>query len=270
ETTTVTAIAIKLGLADSEVVSAKFTKKSNDKPGPSGPDYPTDPTKPMIGGKEMSWADIAAYLAKLPVGSEVTIELNGCTKVPVTVITVIDERDLKVTFVADSTKSWKTNGAEITSPAEADLSIIAINRLKPTALRGVSGVQFMMNSTNIPTDLAVSFNAEHAGKFANLYKYVDGKLTFVTCAKLGADGKALLPDVIDKGDYIAMLCEFSDLSGDISNDGVLNALDASALLKDVVGLEPGKNPLMADFNGDGNLNALDASAILKRIVGLAQ
>ena len=91
----------------------------------------------------------------------------------------------------------------------------------------------------------------------------------VTCAKLGADGKVILSDVIEKGDYVAMLCEFSDRPGDMDNDGIMNAKDASAILKDIVGLEPGKNPLMADFNGDGKVNAMDASAILKRIVGLA-
>ena len=74
--------------------------------------------------------------------------------------------------------------------------------------------------------------------------------------------------VTEKGDYIAMLCEFSDLQGDMSNDGILNAVDASAILKDIVGLESGANPLMADFNGDGNVNAVDASSILKKIVGL--
>ena len=90
----------------------------------------------------------------------------------------------------------------------------------------------------------------------------------MTCAKLGADGKVLLPNVTEKSDYIAMLCAFSDLPGDMSNDGVLNAADASAILKDIVSPGSGVNPLMADFNGDGNVNAMDASAILKRIVGL--
>ena len=103
----------------------------------------------------------------------------------------------------------------------------------------------------------------------NLYKSVDGKLVFVTCAKLGVDGKVILPDVTEKGDYVAMLCEFSDRLGDMDNDGVMNAKDAAAILKDIVEIEPGKNPLMADFNGDGRINAMDAAAILKRIVGLA-
>lgn len=55
----------------------------------------------------------------------------------------------------------------------------------------------------------------------------------------------------------------------MDNDGVMNAMDASAILKDIVEIEPGKNTLMADFNGDGHINAMDAAAILKRIVGLA-
>ena len=55
----------------------------------------------------------------------------------------------------------------------------------------------------------------------------------------------------------------------MNNDGVLNAIDASAILKDIVGAVAGANPLMADFNGDGVSNALDASAILKYIVGIA-
>lgn len=118
----------------------------------------------------------------------------------------------------------------------------------------------------IPAQATINFGGY--GKGGNLYKFVDGKPVFVTCAKLGADGKVFLPGITEKSDYIAMLCEFSNLPGDMSNDGILNAVDASAILKDIVGLESGANPLMADLNGDGNVNAMDASAVLKRIVGL--
>lgn len=278
EDATVKAIAIKENCRDSKIASAKFTKRSggsssgsgNGSSGGSGGSgsRPTTSTNPTIGGSSKSWSDIAADLEKLANGSEVTIQLNGNTAVPVEVIKVIDNKDLKVHFIVDSSRGWFVNGAEITAPAVADFTFIRTASQKHDGLRGIEGMQFRINNTGVPTGLEIAFKSEHAGKFANLYNSVDGKLVFVACAKLGADGKLFLPGVTEKGDYIAMLCEFSDLPGDMSNDGILNAVDASAILKDIVGLESGANPLMADFNGDGNVNAVDASSILKKIVGL--
>ena len=275
---TVKAIAIKENARDSKIASAKFTKRSSggsgsgSSGGGSGSggsgSRPTTSTNPTIGGSSKSWSDIAADLEKLANGSEVTIQLNGNTAVPVEVIKVIDNKDLKVHFIVDSSRGWFVNGAEITAPAVADFTFIRTASQKHDGLRGIEGMQFRTNNTGVPTGLEIAFKSEHAGKFANLYNSVDGKLVFVACAKLGADGKLFLPGVTEKGDYIAMLCEFSDLQGDMSNDGILNAVDASAILKDIVGLESGANPLMADFNGDGNVNAVDASSILKKIVGL--
>lgn len=279
EDATVKAIAIKENARDSKIASAKFTKRSGggsgsgsgssggSSGGGSG-SRPTTSTNPTIGGSSKSWSDIAADLEKLANGSEVTIQLNGNTAVPVEVIKVIDNKDLKVHFIVDSSRGWFVNGAEITAPAVADFTFIRTASQKHDGLRGIEGMQFRTNNTGVPTGLEIAFKSEHAGKFANLYNSVDGKLVFVACAKLDADGKLFLPGVTEKGDYIAMLCEFSDLQGDISNDGILNAVDASAILKDIVGLESGANPLMADFNGDGNVNAVDASSILKKIVGL--
>lgn len=268
---TVKAIAIKENARDSKIASAKFTKRSSGSSGGSGSSSgsrPTTSTNPTIGGSSKSWSDIVAELEKLANGSEVTIQLNGNTAVPVEVIKVIDNKYLKVHFIVDRSRGWFVNGAEITAPAVADFTFIRTASQKHDGLRGIEGMQFRTNNTGVPTGLEIAFKSEHAGKFANLYNSVDGKLVFVACAKLGADGKLFLPGVTEKGDYIAMLCEFSDLQGDMSNDGILNAVDASAILKDIVGLESGANPLMADFNGDGNVNAVDASSILKKIVGL--
>ena len=94
----------------------------------------------------------------------------------------------------------------------------------------------------------------------------NGKLVFHGCAKLGADGAAIIPGADSAGEYVVMVCEFSDMPGDINNDGVLNALDASAVLKCVVGISQGANHLMGDFNNDGTVNAIDASDILKWII----
>ena len=268
--TTVKAVAIKENCHDSEIATAEFTKRSGggSSSGGSRPAASTKPDDPTIGGSSKSWSDIAADIAKLANGSEVTIQLNGNTTVPVEVIKVISDKKLKVHFTADSSRGWFVDGAEITAPAAADFSFIRTANQKHDSLRGIEGTQFKINNTGVPAGLEIAFKSEHAGKFANLYKSVDGKPVFVTCAKLGADGKVLLPNVTEKGDYIAMLCEFSDLPGDADNDGILSALDSSAILKQIVGKAKSANSVMCDFDGNGNVNAMDASAILKRIACL--
>ncbi len=58
------------------------------------------------------------------------------------------------------------------------------------------------------------------------------------------------------------------LLGDVNGDGVVNALDASAILKAVVN-NTVIETAVGDYNADGAVNALDASAILKFVVSQA-
>ncbi len=266
KTTTIKAIAVKDGMTDSAVVTATYTKKSSGEGGGGyTPSRPSTPTNPEINGKSASWATIAAEIAKLPIGSEIIIELNGNYDVPIEVIKAIADRDVKVTFIVDSTRSWYVDGAKIETHAAADLSILYIASLKADGLRGDVGAKFRIDGTNIPTELKLTFVKKNAGKFANLYKKNGDKLVFVDNAKISANGIVMM-DAAFAGDYAVMLCEFSDRKGDVSNDGVTNALDASAILRDIVELEAGANPVMLDYNGDGMANAIDAAAILKDIV----
>jgi hypothetical protein len=213
----------------------------------------------------MSWAEISVELAKRQNGGTVIIMLNGAYEVPSDVIRVIAGKKLHVEFVADSSKSWLTDGSEITVVTAADFSALP-GSADRSALCGVSGADLKVSGTKIPADLKLSFRKEFAGQFANVYKLADGKLIFHGCAKLGEDGTATIPGADSAGEYVVMVCEFSDITGDITNDGVLNALDASAVLKCVIGISQGANPLMGDFNKDGAVNAIDASDILKWII----
>lgn len=262
-TTTIKAVAF-VGEAKSSVTSAAFTRKAQS--GGSGgsvrPTRPDTEPRPSIDGKSMSWAEISVELAKRQDGSTVKIMLNGAYEVPADVIRVIAGKKLHIEFVADSLKSWLTDGAKISAVTAADLSVIP-GSADRSALRGISGADLRVSGTKIPADLKLSFRKEFAGQFANVYKPANGKLAFHGCAKLGADGAAIIPGADSAGEYVVMVCEFSDMPGDINNDGVLNALDASAVLKCVVGISQGANPLMGDFNKDGTVNAIDASDILK-------
>ena len=273
---TVKAFAVSADAAASDIVTAVFTKKSGTSGGSSSgssggssrlSSAKTEETKPAFNGKETSWADIAGSIARLAEGGAVTISLNGNYTVPAEVMKQIADKKIKATFVVDSVKSWVIDGSQIKNAASTDLTLIPTRKLKTDGLAGVSGVQFTVSSADIPAGIAVCFKADFAGRFANLYKSADGKLVFMGCAKLDSTGKATVPGVDGKGDYAVMLSELSALPGDMNNDGILNALDASEILKYAVGISAGANLAAADLNGDGTVNASDAAAVLRRAVG---
>lgn len=277
----VKAFAVSADAAASDIVTAVFTKKSGGSSSGSsggsssgssgGSSRPssakTEETKPAFNGKETSWADIAGSITKLAEGGTVTISLNGNYTVPAEVMKAVADKKIKAVFVVDSLKSWVINGSQIKNAASTDLTLIPTQKLKTGGLAGTEGVQFTVSSADIPAGIAVSFKANFAGRFANLYKSADGKLVFMGCAKLDSTGKATVPGVDGKGDYAVMLSELSALPGDMNNDGILNALDASEILKYAVGISAGANLAAADLNGDGTVNASDAAAVLRMAVG---
>ncbi len=235
---------------------------------PSRPVTPPAP-KPIINGKEISWSKAAKEIMSLEEGGEYRIELNGITDIPEEVIKAIADKKIKTTFVVGIARSFYVDGAYISAPCAADLTMDYSNGVNTDGLRGIVGTRFSIHDTNIPTDVDIIFKEEHAGKFANLYKEVgDGIPEFLFTAEISDGGKVKYEGIKDAGNYVVMIYEFSDLPGDMDNDGILNAKDALAILKDSVGAEKGINPYVADINNDGFINATDAIEILKRSVGL--
>ncbi len=236
--------------------------------GSGGGRYSDDTNVPALNGSEMNWPDMAAEIGKLPEGSTVKIDLNGETKIPESVIRAIIDSKAKVEVVIDGTKSLIIDGAKIPAAAAVDVSA-EHGDTDTSSLRGTMGVDFRTKGTGVPADMKLAFRRRFAGQFANIYRADNGGLVFVTCGKIASDGTVTISGTDAAGEYIAMICEYSDLLGDMNNDGSLNALDAAAILRDIVGTSGGANPLMADFNRDGAVNALDAAAILRFIVGMA-
>ena len=255
------------------VFSVEFRKKSTG--GSSSVHYPSGSGSttakdydPVLNGNSMSWSEIAAALSKMNENSKVNIDLNGSTVIPAEILKAIKDNKISANLKFDSSKSWTIDGSRITSEsAYADLSLLP-GTSSAKGARGIAGYRFTASGNNVGAELNIKFKDEYVGKFANLYFIKDGSAEFVSAYKIAGDGYAVLPGAAAKGEYAIMLGDYSDLNGDVNNDGTLNALDANAVLRDITGLEAGANPLMADFNGDGEVNALDASDVLKKIAGL--
>ena len=115
----------------------------------------------------------------------------------------------------------------------------------------------------------IIFESHAIGCWANLMKQNGDKLEFISAAQIQKDGSVLLP-FGEAEKYAVIVDKCTYLTGDANDDLVVNALDASAILKHIVGIVPlTENQLSSlDCNGDGTVNAIDASWILKKVVGL--
>ena len=248
------------------IFSVEFARVQypNGNGGNSGSGSSGGSSNPALNGAAKSWSEIASEIAKMPLESVITIDLNGSMTVPADVIRAIRDRNITAAFNVDEAKSWTVNGAEIATVGAAELGIYT-GASSVQGARGSAALRFSVKNTGINALLNVKLNAKNAGMFANLYSIANGKAEFAGTAKIGKDGSVTLSGANVKGEYVIMVGEYSDLLGDADNDGALNALDASAILRHIVGIEDAENPLMADFNGDGIINALDASAILKML-----
>ena len=238
---------------------------------PSRPSREPDPEPTYLpyitDEKEMTWDEVCEYLKTLNDGDEVDIHLGGADVVPEKVMTVIADKELKVNFIYSYAKRWFVDGAKIETPADTNFDISSAYSLDTSELRGIVGTSFEIFGANFPVAQTISFKTEHAGKFANLFKFEDDKPVFVTTVRIDADGKVKLPDMSAEGEYVIMISEYSDLPGDMDNDGNVNVNDAIAVLKQAAGAKKGENPLVADMNNDDKINVLDAVLILKKAAG---
>ena len=254
--------------------TAEFEKKSTGGNTSGGGHYSggsgtvTKESKPSINGESKSWSDIASDITKNGKDGIITIDLNGETTLPEEIIKAIKDSGATVIVKVDSTKSWTIKGSDIKDGASsADLSLLT-GTSSVKGARGSVGYRFSTGGNDVGADLTIQFKPEYAGKFANLYFIRDSKAEFTSTAKVAEDGSATFTGVTAKGEYVVMLSDYSDLPGDVNNDGKVLISDALAALYHCVDIEQAANPAMLDFNGDGKDTIADALAMLRYSVGL--
>ena len=189
---------------------------------------------PALNGESRSWNEISSDLSKMDENSRADVYMNGSTSIPSAVLKEIKDKKISVVFRFDSNKSWTVDGSMITSDyASADLYLLPGTSTEKGA-RGSAGYRFSTGGNDVGAVLNIQFKNEYVGKFANLYFIKDGKAEFAGTSRVDENGYAAMPGASAKGEYVVMLCDYSDLLGDVTNDGVVNALDASAILMAIV------------------------------------
>ena len=137
---------------------------------------------------------------------------------------------------------------------------------------------------NTAVDWTIDNDAYTSDRFFNDYNRVftsNDNYTLKTKSKVGVakirkpdDSSAAKSHKELKEAYEALVAEVTKQTtpttvlGDVNGDGVVNALDAAAILKAVVN-NTAIDVAVGDYNADGAVNALDAAAILKFVVSKA-
>lgn len=110
-------------------------------------------------------------------------------------------------------------------------------------------------------EIEFTLESGDVNKFASLMKYDSAAKKAECVAVRKIEGTLLKITPQSAGSYFLIVDSETKLAGDLTNDGVINALDASVLLKNISSQKD--SGFKGDFNGDGNVNAIDVSAILK-------
>lgn len=214
---------------------------------------------------EIPWIDYNEKITDIIIGADVVhigayIFINPFdTPVP---------SNRKIKLIINEIYSWIVDGSKLTSLTGANFPVLYDAELDVSGLRGKPLMMFSSEDTNLPTSLELSLGEKHAGLFANLFVEIDGELFFYENAKISENGSVVLPNVTAMGNYALMVGEYSDLPGDVDSNGILNAKDSLAILKEFLKLESAPNIAVADVNGDGFVNAKDALAVLKKSLGI--
>lgn len=232
----------------------------------------TEPT--MDGSAVKGWTQLQKKIAAAAKNSRVKIYLNGNTSVPADIINTAMKKKITLEFVVDDMISWVIDTGTLKKTV-ASVSVGLKNKdvYIPSVLIDSAGESEITRihtygENKVGAVLYVKTGKKVNNRFANLFRYndVSQQLDFADTSKIVAStGVAQVVPTVG-GDYVLMYDTRTMLPGDADNSTTIDARDASAILKMVVGTMEIDDT--CDFNGDGFVNAMDSSAILRSVVGL--
>lgn len=227
--------------------------------------------------KSVGWTKITEEIKKSDTGSTIKITLNDETTMPADALQAAIDKGVKLVMDAGFGRTWTIDGKNAVPGKYIDLSISGVNVGIPEAayenILCSDSRQLKLNARllNFTAQLTAFIGYDNIGQNAALYSYNEetGKLVFQDISVVDKNANVIF-DIKCGGRYfIALGSEVTApyyLCGDVNGDGVVNAIDAAAILKNAVYGYP-LDKRCGDTNADGEVNAHDALPILHYVVG---
>ena len=139
--------------------------------------------EPYIYGRntKAGWKTIVKYINAASKGSNIKVDMNGCTVVDDSVLEAIDGRNVSVTFVLENGTKWTINGKKVTDPqdiniyTEYNIDYIPSSLVKKASKNSISKAQIGVSTTfsdfGAKANVTVKFSSKRAGCTAVVYRY---------------------------------------------------------------------------------------------------
>lgn len=267
-------VKVNEGFDNDRTNAGKENEPAVSRPEADEEDVDDDAHAQISGSSVVGWSSIEKALSEKAAGANVTILLNGAVTVPDTVVRAAAKKDIVLTFSGDEGYKWKLDTSKINKDTIIPYmglgirgSAIYIPSVPVNALRGTEAARLHINSDNkLRAGLLVNVGSNNKGSFATLYRYDSTANTMLQLGnvRIGSSGEVqFVPDI--SGDYVVFVDKSTSVVGDLDNNLLVNALDASVLMRALVYASV-PDDVKYDVNGDGFVNALDAAEILRRSV----
>ena len=157
-------------------------------------------------GKE-GWDVIREEAKQAPAGEEITVDMNGTTKVPGSLFDLIRGEDVTVVFAMDNGITWSVNGRDVTVEGVRDIDFgvkygeQAEGNIPVSVITNVTGEKFHTGLSlaydgefGFQAVLTLNMDQKNAGLYASLYYYNEqtGEMEFICEEEIAEDGSVAL------------------------------------------------------------------------------
>lgn len=192
------------GSVDTGSKNTGSTEKSNADAVEDGRD-----ARPFLKGENgrEGWDVIREEAKQAPAGEEITVDMNGTTKVPGSLFDLIRGEDVTVVFAMDNGITWSVNGRDVTVEGVRDIDFgvkygeQAEGNIPVSVINNVTGEKFYTGLSlaydgefGFQAVLTVNMDQKNAGLYASLYYYNEqtGEMEFICEEEIAEDGSVAL------------------------------------------------------------------------------